>query len=443
LKEEDVLRIAFTWVEADLPARRSHLQRVLGCVRFGQMNVKSVQEYAAYYGVDNVEVVKEAITYLTAIEELDLESAGMLRTSYKETPAFALPRLPKQFMITIGGFSSSAPKSGIEVFDPSSDRWSSLPVSLQQGLAYSTAQYLDGRIFILGGVSGQTRMLRNIYIFDIDVSSIVSGVPMKEQRAYATSAQMGSIIYVFGGKGSPLNQVRMKSCEKLDTRKSPMNWERIAPMEDGKGDAGAVVVNGKVMVVGGFSGQHFLSSVEIYNPSTNTWQRGPSLQAARSGMGLAVLDGVVYIAGGHRGTGRLRSVERLLPGAKRWVKVASMGTKRSNFSLVSIDGKLVAAGGYDGMGVTDVVEVYHPESDQWQEVNSLPTPKSALSAVVVPREELTRKAQERCRYQKRGDLMEEELVKSLAKLEISSLSSLYIEDSSDENSSDTSADNAG
>ena len=317
LKEEDVLRIAFTWVEADLPARRSHLQQVLGCVRFGLMDVKSVQEYAAYYGVGDVGVVKEAIKYLTAIEDLDLESAELLRNSYKETPAFALPRLPKQFMITIGGFSSSAPKSGIEVFDPSSDRWSSLPVSLQQGLAYSTAQYLDGRIFILGGVSGQTRMLRNIYIFDIDASSIVSGVPMKEQRAYATSAQVGSIIYVFGGKDRPLNQERMNSCEKLDTRKSPMNWERIAPMEDGKGDAGAVVVNGKVMVVGGFSGQHFLSSVEIYNPSTNTWQRGPSLQAARSGMGLAVLDGVVYIAGGHRGTGRLRSVERLLPGAKR------------------------------------------------------------------------------------------------------------------------------
>ena len=95
-----------------------------------------------------------------------------------------------------------------------------------------------------------------------------------------------------------------------------------------------------------------------------------------------------------------------------------MGTKRSNFSLVSIDGKLVAAGGYDGMGVTDVVEVYHPESDQWQEVNRLPSPKCGLSAVVVPREELTREAQERCRYQKRGDLMEEEIEKSLARLEI-------------------------
>ena len=120
-----------------------------------------------------------------------------------------------------------------------------------------------------------------------------------------------------------------------------------------------------------------------------------------------------------------------------------MGTKRSNFSLVSMDGKLVAAGGYDGRGVTDVVEVYHPERDQWQQVNRLPTLKSALAAVVVPREELTREAQEMCRYQKRGDLMEEELEKSLAKLEISFLASLHIEDSSDENSSGTSADYAG
>ena len=95
-----------------------------------------------------------------------------------------------------------------------------------------------------------------------------------------------------------------------------------------------------------------------------------------------------------------------------------MGTKRSNFSLVSMGGKLVAAGGYDGRGVTDVVEVYHPERDQWQEVSRLPSPKSGLAAVVVPRGELTREAQERCRYQKRGDLMEEEIVKSLTKLEV-------------------------
>ena len=328
LKEVDVLRIAFTWLEADQPARRSHLKRVLDCVRFGLMDFKSFQECAANHGVKDV--VKEANKYLTALQNLNQYNADQLRTLYKESPAFALPRTPLHFIITLGGFSST-PKSGIEVFDPLSDRWSSLPVNLPQGLAYSTAQCLGGQIFIMGGVTvaqnahelavamfGQTRMLRNIYIFDVNQSSIVSGVPMKEQRAFATSAQVGSTIYVFGGKGSPLSQLRMNTCEKLDTLKSPMNWERIAPMGSGRGDAGAVVVDGKVMVVGGFSGRVFLSSVEVYNPSSNTWQRGPSLKAPRSGMGIAALDRVVYVAGGNRGTGRLRSVERLLPGAKRY-----------------------------------------------------------------------------------------------------------------------------
>ena len=119
-----------------------------------------------------------------------------------------------------------------------------------------------------------------------------------------------------------------------------------------------------------------------------------------------------------------------------------MGTKRSNFSLMSMGGKLIAAGGYDGRRTTDVVEVYHPERDEWQEVSRLPHPKSALAAVVVPREELTREAQERCRFQKRGDLMGEELMNSLARLEIPLCSFLYTEseDSADENSSDLSAD---
>ena len=109
-----------------------------------------------------------------------------------------------------------------------------------------------------------------------------------------------------------------------------------------------------------------------------------------------------------------------------------MGTKRSNFSLVAMGGKLVAAGGFDRRRETDVVEVFHPERNQWQEVSSLPFPKSALAAVVVPRLELTRETQERYRYQKRGQLMEEKLVKAL--------SSLNIESSSNEYSSDTSTD---
>ena len=330
VKEEVVWQVASAWLEVDQSSRRIHLEQVLGCVRFGLMEFESFQQCVARYDVGDAQVVKEANMFLIAMKSLSEEKAKQLRTIYAETPAFARPRCPSHFVITIGGFSST-PVSGIEVFDQMSNRWTSLPTSLPNGIAYSTAQALGNEVFILGGVRvvqnaqemgvalfGQTRMLRDVRVLDINRSSMKSGLSMTEPRAFATSASMGSTIYVFGGKGSPLSQVRLKSCEKLDTLKSPMNWERIAPMGTGRGDAGAAVVDGKVLVVGGFSGHSFLSSVEVYNPSTNTWQMGPSLKAPRADMGVAVLEGTVYVAGGNRGTGRLRSVERLAPGAKRY-----------------------------------------------------------------------------------------------------------------------------
>ena len=113
-----------------------------------------------------------------------------------------------------------------------------------------------------------------------------------------------------------------------------------------------------------------------------------------------------------------------------------MNRKRKYFSLVSMDGTLVAAGGFNGRAATDVVEVFHPERNQWQEVSSLPSPKKcAFAAVVVRRGDLTREAQERCRYQRRNELMEEQIRESLARLEFSRLSSINIESSDESDAS--------
>ena len=173
LKEEAVWQIGFTWLQADQAARSSDdFERVFGCVRFALMGLEAFQKCAIQYEVQEVQVVKEANTYLTAMENMDQESAKKLRTPFKETPAFASPRIPKNFMITLGGFLA-APISGMDVYDPASNRWSSLPVSLPQGVAYPTAQCLGNKIFLMGGVTidqpseelevvGETRMLRSV-----------------------------------------------------------------------------------------------------------------------------------------------------------------------------------------------------------------------------------------------------------------------------------------
>ena len=178
----------------------------------------------------------------------------------------------------------------------------------------------------MGGVLDEDKeefeAMKDIFILNVNQSSIVSGVPMKERRASATSVKVGSTIFVFGGVNS---QGLLNSCEKLDTSQSPMKWEMIAPMEFARCYAGAAVVGGNILVVGGISGvpgtdeQKELDEVEVYNPSSNTWQRGPSLQRPRYAMGVAALDdGTVYVAGGDTDGDPLRSVERLLPGSTKY-----------------------------------------------------------------------------------------------------------------------------
>ena len=80
-------------------------------------------------------------------------------------------------------------------------------------------------------------------------------------------------------------------------------------------------------------------------------------------------------------------------------------------------------------------EVFHPERNQWQEGSSLPSPKCSFAAVVVRRGDLTREAQERCRYQRRNELMEEQIGETLARLEFSRLSSINIESSDESDAS--------
>ena len=68
------------------------------------------------------------------------------------------------------------PVSGIEVFDQTANRWSSLPISLPNGIAHSTAQAIGSKVFILGGYQkvgvAMPRMLRDTLILDINQPSL-------------------------------------------------------------------------------------------------------------------------------------------------------------------------------------------------------------------------------------------------------------------------------
>lgn len=70
------------------------------------------------------------------------------------------------------------------------------------------------------------------------------------------------------------------------------------------------------------------------------------MSKCRSNHGVAVLNGNIYAMGGYDGQFYLKSVEMYSPSKDVWTPVASMTKSRSIFSAASLDGKIYALGGY-------------------------------------------------------------------------------------------------
>ena len=97
----------------------------------------------------------------------------------------------------------------------------------------------------------------------------------------------------------------------------------------------AVLNDGKLYAVGGYSGDDALSSVERYDPALDAWEAVAPMAEARFFHAVAVLDGKLYAVGGQN-YGLLSSVERYDPATNAWEAVAPMAAARMDGVAVSL-----------------------------------------------------------------------------------------------------------
>jgi kelch-like protein 1/4/5 len=56
-------------------------------------------------------------------------------------------------------------------------------------------------------------------------------------------------------------------------------------MSIARGGLGVAVLDGRLYAVGGYDGSSCLSTVEVFDPSTNSWQPAPKMSTARNFLG--------------------------------------------------------------------------------------------------------------------------------------------------------------
>ena len=71
-------------------------------------------------------------------------------------------------------------------------------------------------------------------------------------------------------------------------------WEEMDSLNTARSDHKAVVLNGLIYVLGGFTSSTATNTVEIYNPATNNWSFGDSMPTSQIGPAVAI-NGRIYV----------------------------------------------------------------------------------------------------------------------------------------------------
>lgn len=234
--------------------------------------------------------------------------------------------------------------------------------------AHKATTLTDGRILITGGCSenGCTGMIPTAEIYDPVARTFRAAAAMSEPRGNHSAVALidGRVLVAGGWSGRHTTA----SAEIYDPRTD--RWTPVADMGETRGSPTATLLqDGRVLLVGGTRDMTPLASAEIFDPATATFSAVAPMSTPRASHASVVLsDGRVLVTGGspRRRAAPLPSVEIFDPITNEFRPTGPMEIPRyKHAAVLRSDGKVVVIGGSDerdGHGLHRSTEIYDPEA---------------------------------------------------------------------------------
>jgi N-acetylneuraminic acid mutarotase len=150
-------------------------------------------------------------------------------------------------------------------------------------------------------------------------------------------------------------------------------WTTKIPMPTPRLEFSSAVVNGKIYIIGGRDAndpntpKQVVSTVEIYDPATDSWATGPSLPTALANQMTIAVNGKIYAIGGNEQfTSDTKDVvQELDPMTPQWTLKTPMPNPIASAAVTVNNGLIYIAGG-EGPGVIyNSLHWYDPVTDMW------------------------------------------------------------------------------
>ncbi len=218
--------------------------------------------------------------------------------------------------------------------------------------------------------------------------------PAPSKRTEVAAAAVSGKIYVVGGFSEPgLDNLSSLAITDTVEEYDPAadRWTTKAPLPAKLHHAGAVGLDGKLYVVGGYTKSflniwHPVATLYMYDPSTDTWVERAPMPTARGALGATVSEGLLYAIGGYDQSQNVGAVEVYDPATNTWMTRAPLPTPRDHLTVAAVGSRIYAIGGrLKGKPANNlsITEAYDPQSNRWTKVRDMPTARSGIASGVI------------------------------------------------------------
>jgi len=255
------------------------------------------------------------------------ELQSMLSTRYRH----AATVIGGKLYVVGGRDDEEAMVAGVDVYDRKSNSWSTLRTLPDQYLTSDNAAFdHEGKLYVVGGYDEEYNAKTSVLEIDLDTKGIVPMTGMQTPRGDASAVSYDfedkTVAFIIGGFTHvngfcrPLDEAEMYDFEENE-------WVYIPALNVRRGDKALVVLNGKIIAIGGErkheekcgesrmlsesrmlgeegSGSMLVDEVEVYDPrdSDPAWKFETNLKEHRYRAAAAAVDSSnsVYVFGGQK-----------------------------------------------------------------------------------------------------------------------------------------------
>lgn len=249
------------------------------------------------------------------------------------------------------------------------------------------------------------------YIYDPSTNTWGTTASLTQTISWNSAVEMSDGSVMIMGGLSPCSTVACYQASTYLYNPSTNAWSSTAPMSTARDSASATLLrNGKVLVAGGNNsdsgiGLAYLTSAELYDPTTRQWSSAGNMTFSRAGHTAVLLnDGRVLVVGGEgvppAGTSKgfsgcgvvcpqfVATPEIYDPATNHWTTAAPIPNSYQQFAVTVLPtGKVLFTGAWDGSSPTSDYStnlLYDPVANTWSTAAPMLHPRRGQVVALLP-----------------------------------------------------------